>query len=68
LVLEVTTAARDWLAVAGYDPQYGARPLRRVIQREVEDPLALAVLEGRYDEGDTVTVDLPSGGEKLDLS
>ena len=67
LVLAVTTAARDWLAVAGYDPQYGARPLRRVIQREVEDPLALALLEGHYGEGDTVAVDVAPGGEKVSL-
>ncbi|HZU80476.1 MAG TPA: AAA family ATPase [Acidimicrobiales bacterium] len=58
LALVVTDAARDYLAEAGYDPQYGARPLRRVIQREIEDPLALALLEGRYGEGETVTVDL----------
>jgi ATP-dependent Clp protease ATP-binding subunit ClpB len=67
LQLEVTPAARDWLAAAGYDPAYGARPLRRVIQRQVEDPLALAVLEGRYGEGDTVVVDVDAGGEKLVL-
>ena len=65
LVLDVTSAARDWLAQAGYDPQYGARPLRRVIQRHVEDPLALALLEGRFGEGDAVTVD--AGGDGLVL-
>jgi ATP-dependent Clp protease ATP-binding subunit ClpB len=57
LTLVVTDAARDWLARAGYDPDLGARPLRRVIQHSVEDPLALALLEGRYAEGDSVTVD-----------
>ncbi len=67
LALEVSAAARDWLAVAGYDPSYGARPLRRVVQREVEDPLALALLEGRYGEGDKVEVDVAPGGEKLAL-
>ena len=67
LVLEVTDRARDWLAEAGYDPQYGARPLRRVIQRRVEDPLALALLEGRYGEGDTVRVDVAPDGESLAL-
>ena len=61
LGLDVTDAARDWLAAAGYDPQYGARPLRRVIQRNVEDPLALSLLEGRFGEGDTVTVDTVGG-------
>jgi ATP-dependent Clp protease ATP-binding subunit ClpB len=67
LMLEITGAARDRLAVAGYDPQYGARPLRRVIQRELEDPLALALLDGRYGEGDAVTVDTAPGGDGLVL-
>ncbi len=65
LDLEVTPAARDWLANAGYDPDFGARPLRRVLQRSVEDQLALALLEGKYTEGSVVTVDVagPSGTE-----
>ena len=54
----VTPAAEEWLAHAGYDPDYGARPLRRVLQRNIEDPLALALLEGRYLEGSTVHVDV----------
>ena len=58
LTLEVTDKAEHWLAAKGYDPDFGARPLRRVIQRQVEDPLALALLEGRYPEGSTVTVDV----------
>ncbi|HWE54174.1 MAG TPA: hypothetical protein VG435_01605 [Acidimicrobiales bacterium] len=49
------------MARAGFDPDYGARPLRRVIQREVEDPMAMALLEGRYPEGSTVTVDEKDG-------
>jgi ATP-dependent Clp protease ATP-binding subunit ClpB len=61
LTLEVTAAAEAWLARAGFDPDFGARPLRRVIQREVEDPLALALLEGRYPEGSTVVVDEADG-------
>jgi len=61
LTLEVTPAAEAVLAQAGFDPDYGARPLRRVIQRQVEDPLALAMLEGRYPEGSTVTVDEKDG-------
>jgi ATP-dependent Clp protease ATP-binding subunit ClpB len=61
LTLEVTAAAEAWLARAGFDPDFGARPLRRVIQREVEDPLALALLEGRYPEGSTVIVDEADG-------
>ncbi len=58
LTLVVTPEAESWLAAKGYDPDFGARPLRRVIQREVEDQLALALLEGRYLEGATVTVDV----------
>ena len=58
LTLVVSKEAEDWLARAGYDPDYGARPLRRVLQRNIEDPLALALLEGRYLEGSTVTVDV----------
>ncbi|OYV58723.1 MAG: ATP-dependent chaperone ClpB [Actinobacteria bacterium 21-73-9] len=56
LTLVVTDEARALLAAEGYDPDFGARPLKRVIQRRVEDPLALAVLEGVYAEGDTVSV------------
>ncbi|MBV8959308.1 MAG: AAA family ATPase, partial [Actinobacteria bacterium] len=58
LELEVTPEAHAWLAAKGYDPAYGARPLKRLIQREISDPLALALLEGRYTEGSTVTVDV----------
>lgn len=64
--LEVTSAAREWLAMEGYDPAYGARPLRRLIQREIGDKLAKAVLAGEIREGDSVTVDRdpddPTGG------
>jgi len=59
--LELTDAARQHLANAGYDPVYGARPLKRVIQREVQDPLALALLRGEFAEGDRVRVDAPDG-------
>ena len=58
LSLVVTDAAKDWLARAGYDPAYGARPLKRLIQRTIGDQLALALLEGKYTDGDTVTVDV----------
>ncbi|HVF13683.1 MAG TPA: AAA family ATPase, partial [Acidimicrobiales bacterium] len=58
LGLEVSDEAAAWLARTGYDPVYGARPLKRVIQRHISDPLALALLEGRYAEGDAVRVDL----------
>jgi ATP-dependent Clp protease ATP-binding subunit ClpB len=61
LTLEVTPMAEKLLAHEGFDPDFGARPLRRVIQRQVEDPLALALLEGRYPEGSTVTVDAKDG-------
>ncbi|MFO7279891.1 MAG: AAA family ATPase [Thermoanaerobacterales bacterium] len=59
--LEVTDAAKSALATKGYDPAFGARPLKRVIQRELADPLALRILEGKVAEGDTVTVDAVDG-------
>ncbi len=62
LSLIVTDAAKDWLARAGYDPAYGARPLKRLIQRSIGDQLALALLEGKYTDGDTVTVDVTGQG------
>jgi ATP-dependent Clp protease ATP-binding subunit ClpB len=61
LLLEVTDAAKAWLAHRGYDPVFGARPLKRLIQREINDPLAMALLEGRYTDGDLITVDAPLG-------
>ncbi|HUX05316.1 MAG TPA: AAA family ATPase [Acidimicrobiales bacterium] len=61
MVLDVTEAAATLLAREGYDPAFGARPLKRVIQRRLEDPLALAVLEGGFNEGDTITVDVVDG-------
>jgi ATP-dependent Clp protease ATP-binding subunit ClpB len=57
MALDVTDAAEDLIAREGFDPAFGARPLKRVIQREIGDRLAIALLEGRYVEGDTVTVD-----------
>ena len=68
LGLEVSQPAKAWLARAGYDPDFGARPLRRVLQRAVEDPLALALLEGRYPEGSTVVVDTAADGDGLTLT
>ncbi len=62
LHLELTDAARDFLADAGYDPVYGARPLRRAIQHHLQDKLAPMLLEGKFQEGDTVVVDA-AGGE-----
>ena len=61
LALELTSGAEDLLAEHGYDSAYGARPLKRVIQREIGDQLALALLEGRYSEGDTVKVGVDNG-------
>jgi ATP-dependent Clp protease ATP-binding subunit ClpB len=61
LVLDVTPAAAHALAAEGFDPAFGARPLKRVIQRRLEDPLALAVLKGEYKEGDTITVEAVDG-------
>ncbi len=60
-----TQAARDWLALTGFDPTYGARPLRRLIQTTVEDQLARRVLAGEVLEGDTVTFDLDPEGDAL---
>ncbi|HET8622947.1 MAG TPA: ATP-dependent chaperone ClpB [Gemmatimonadales bacterium] len=62
LGLEVTQAAKEFLANQGYDPVYGARPLKRVIQRLVQNPIALELLEGHYREGDVVVVDVGEGG------
>jgi ATP-dependent Clp protease ATP-binding subunit ClpB len=61
LTLRVTEAAVDALAEEGYDPTYGARPLKRVIQRRLQDPIAMAILEGHFSEGDTVLVDANDG-------
>jgi ATP-dependent Clp protease ATP-binding subunit ClpB len=61
LTLEVSTAAEDLLAKEGYDPVYGARPLKRTIQRLLQDPLALRILEGEFREGDTIKVDAVDG-------
>ena len=58
LGLTISDNATDWLADAGYDPVYGARPLKRAIQRELETPIAKAILAGRYGDGDDVTVDV----------
>jgi ATP-dependent Clp protease ATP-binding subunit ClpB len=57
LSLEVTEGARAWLAMSGFDPAYGARPLRRLVQREIGDRLAKAILAGEISDGDTVLVD-----------
>jgi ATP-dependent Clp protease ATP-binding subunit ClpB len=60
--LDLDKAARTWLAEAGYDPVYGARPLKRVIQRELQNPLAQMILAGRIKDGDTVRISAGEGG------
>jgi ATP-dependent Clp protease ATP-binding subunit ClpB len=62
IVLDLTPAARDWLANEGYDPAYGARPLKRVIQRAVQDQLAEEILQGHVADGTTVLVDVGENG------
>jgi ATP-dependent Clp protease ATP-binding subunit ClpC len=59
--LEITDAAKDFLGERGYDPAFGARPLRRIIERMVEDPLSEALLTGRFHSGDTVKIDCQNG-------
>ena len=64
--MTLTDAAKEQLVREGYDPAYGARPLKRAIQRQVLDPLALRVLEGGFGEGDTVVVDTGPRGLKFE--
>ena len=66
ITLSLSEAAMKWLAHEGYDPAYGARPLKRLIQREIADPAALLILEGKASEGDTITVDV--AGDKLTIT
>ena len=66
LNVQLTDAARDWLAEKGYDPTFGARPLRRIIQKHVESPLSTQLLSGTFHEGDTILVDVdPEDNTKL---
>ncbi|NMB60615.1 MAG: type VI secretion system ATPase TssH, partial [Chloroflexi bacterium] len=60
--LDVTPAARDWLGEIGYDPDFGARPLKRAIQRELQDPLAIKILGGDFKPGETIVVDKSPDG------
>jgi ATP-dependent Clp protease ATP-binding subunit ClpB len=66
ITLVLDSKARGWLAEHGYDPVYGARPLKRVIQRHLENPLALAVLDGRIADGSTVEVSAGEDGLVVD--
>ncbi|MAL05359.1 MAG: ATP-dependent chaperone ClpB [Microbacterium sp.] len=68
LTLAVTPDARTWLAERGYDPVFGARPLRRLIQSEIQDRLAMAILSGRVHDGDVVRVDVDAAGSQLVLT
>ena len=67
LSLEVASAAKEWMGEKGFDPLFGARPLRRLIERELEDPLSEEVIAGRYEPGQTVRVDLHEDGGKLSV-
>ena len=67
LTLEVTDGARAWLAMSGYDSAYGARPLRRLVQREIGDRLAKEILAGTITDGDTVLVDTAADLDELTI-
>ena len=68
LKVEITEAARDWLAKEGYDASFGARPLRRALQKFVESPLSVSLLSGEYKDGDTVIVDLNTETNKVSFT
>ena len=65
LRLEMTEEARTFVIDAGYEPAYGARPLRRALQKHLQDPLSMAILEGGFGAGDTIVAELEPGGENL---
>jgi ATP-dependent Clp protease ATP-binding subunit ClpC len=65
LKVELTSEARNWLADVGYDPSFGARPLRRALQKHVESPLSVSLLSGEFHEGDTILVDVDEGSNTL---
>ena len=67
-MLELTDGARAWLGRVGYDPVYGARPLKRAVQKYLQDPLADAILRGEIRDGQTVKVDEGDGALKLDVN
>ena len=68
ITLELSDAAQDWLGKQGYDPSYGARPLKRVIQKSVQDELARELLSGRISDGDSVNVDVAGGKIRMSKS
>jgi ATP-dependent Clp protease ATP-binding subunit ClpB len=61
IVVELTDKAKEYLAKEGFDPVYGARPLKRIIQRDIQNPLALKLIDGTFKEGDKVKVDAEKG-------
>ena len=65
--LELTPQAKKLLAERGFDPHYGARPVKRVIQRLVQDPLAIRILEGDFPEGTKIVADVAAGGDALEF-
>ena len=66
ITLELDDAARAWLGDAGYDPAYGARPLKRVIQRSLQNPLAQLIVAGRLGDGETVRISADADGLVID--
>ena len=62
VAIQLTDAAREWLSSEGYDPKFGARPLRRTLQKRVESPLSIMLLRGEFEAGDTVEVDANEEG------
>jgi ATP-dependent Clp protease ATP-binding subunit ClpC len=65
LQVELTPTARDWLSKEGFDPAFGARPLKRALQKHVESPLSVSLLSGQFSEGETILVDVDEGTNKL---
>jgi ATP-dependent Clp protease ATP-binding subunit ClpC len=65
LTVELTPAARNWLADVGYDPDFGARPLRRALQKHVESPLSVSLLSGEFKSGDAIQVDVAEESNSL---
>jgi ATP-dependent Clp protease ATP-binding subunit ClpB len=68
LTLEVTDGAREWLALNGFDPLYGARPLRRLVQTAIGDSLAKKLIGGEIADGDTVTIDVGADRSELTIA
>jgi ATP-dependent Clp protease ATP-binding subunit ClpC len=65
LTVELTPGARDWLAEVGFDPDFGARPLKRALQKHVESPLSVSLLSGEFSTGETIVVDVDKEANKL---